>query len=449
MIRHRGILLSASLIVFLFATSAAIAAGAAHSPPAPEIEPVAAKGQADIKVDLEDRTGVQLILGVPENMPIPLLPQPGESLAGVPAGLGDGVLYGVLQHASPDGLLSLLVHRGAGGSERVILDANDNEDLTDDPSLSWEGSYETGADGRQVLPTLRTTIDIRCPGQSLPVSLALVLRRFERERVTPGPTANVFPNGILATIDSYRGGAAVIGGSERALALIPTRLSAQGAFNHRGTALVIDLNGDGKLDGNPLKSRERFRAGAMFQVGAQAYQVRETSCDGKSLVLASVDPVLAALGPRPSGPGPAQGDQAPDFALPTITGDTLRLSDYRGKIVLLDFWATWCGPCRSELPHVREAYQRYHPRGFEIVGVSLDQTPEKLKEFIKANDMTWPQIFQGRGAMTPLKQSYMVKSIPSTFLLDRDGRVVATQLRGAQLAQVIEALLRTDPARSD
>jgi peroxiredoxin len=288
------------------------------------------------------------------------------------------------------------------------------------------------------------------------VEVALVLRRFERERATtPGATGYAMANGILVTIDSYRQGRVTIGGRERPIALVPASLSGQGLFTHPSTALVIDLNDDGKLNGHPFRSTERFRIGAPFIIGKEAFQAKEVACDGRRLVLSTIDPAVAAqvaaqarMPSRP-GSGPAPGEMAPEFALATIDGDTLRLRDYRGKVVLLDFWATWCGPCRAELPHVRRAFERYHDRGFEVVGISLDASVEPLKRYIAANGMTWPQIFQGRGAMTPLKQSYGVLTIPSTFLVDREGRIAASQLRGEQLHQAIETLLRGETRRSD
>jgi peroxiredoxin len=389
------------------------------------------------------------ILDLPPNSPVPLLPKAGEALKRVPSPLGEGVLYGFLRHGGPDGGLSLLVHRAPDGKERLILDANDNEDLTDDPVLAWEGGYGTGADGRPTLPTVPTTIHVNCPGAE-PVAVKVLLRRFEREKATTGLAGHGMTNGILVMVDSYRRGRVTIAGKERTIALVPTSLSGQAPFTQPGSALIIDLNGDGKLNGHPFKSTERFRLGAPFMIGQEAYQARDVACDGRRLILARIDPALAALS-RKSGPGPAPtpGQMAPEFALPTVEGDTLRLSDYRGKVVLLDFWATWCGPCRGELPHVRSAFERYHDRGFEIVGVSLDVSVDQLKRFTASNGMPWPQIFQGKGTMTPLKESYGVRSIPSTFLVDREGRVAATQLRGKELHQAIEALLRGEAGRSD
>lgn len=131
----------------------------------------------------------------------------------------------------------------------------------------------------------------------------------------------------------------------------------------------------------------------------------------------------------------------PDFSEKDLTGAPLSISQYKNKVVLVDFWATWCGPCVAELPNVLAAYQKYHSKGFEIVGVSLDQSESALKEFIKAKGMTWAQYFDGQGWDSKLGKQYSITSIPSTFLLDREGKIVATNLRGPDLEAELARLL--------
>lgn len=137
----------------------------------------------------------------------------------------------------------------------------------------------------------------------------------------------------------------------------------------------------------------------------------------------------------------AVGKTFPDFQEKDLDGQPLSLANYKGKVVLVDFWATWCGPCLSELPNVQAAYRKHHERGFDIVGISLDNDREKLTNFIKQKELPWKQYFDGQGWKTKLAQEYGINSIPATYLLDGTGKIIARNLRGPALdTAVAEAL---------
>lgn len=149
----------------------------------------------------------------------------------------------------------------------------------------------------------------------------------------------------------------------------------------------------------------------------------------------------AYLGQYRSKPRINIGDMAPDINLPTPDGGTLALSSLKGKLVLIDFWASWCRPCRDENPNVVRVYNRFKDKGFEIYGVSLDRSKEPWLEAIKADKLTWKHVsdlkfWQSEGAAT-----YGVQSIPATVLVDKDGRIVAKDLRGAALEAKIAEIL--------
>ncbi|MEZ4824673.1 MAG: TlpA disulfide reductase family protein [Bacteroidia bacterium] len=135
------------------------------------------------------------------------------------------------------------------------------------------------------------------------------------------------------------------------------------------------------------------------------------------------------------------GAIAPDIALPTPEGDTLRISDFRGKVLLVDFWASWCGPCRKENPNVVRMYNQYKDKGFEILGISLDRAKEPWVQAIQKDGLTWRHISDLKHWQSIAAKTYGVGSIPYTVLLDADGRIVAKNLRGAQLEAKVAGLL--------
>ncbi|QYM77829.1 TlpA family protein disulfide reductase [Horticoccus luteus] len=147
-------------------------------------------------------------------------------------------------------------------------------------------------------------------------------------------------------------------------------------------------------------------------------------------VLAELGPILAS---SKVSAALKVGTPFPAFSETDLDGHPLTLAALKGKIVLVDFWATWCGPCVQELPNVVAAYEKYHAKGFEIVGISLDHDRAKLVAFMQERHVTWPQYFDGAGWKNKLAKAYGVNSIPATYLLDGDGKIIAKDLRGPAL----------------
>jgi peroxiredoxin len=136
----------------------------------------------------------------------------------------------------------------------------------------------------------------------------------------------------------------------------------------------------------------------------------------------------------------AEGAEAPNFAQPDPNGNTISLTDFKGQVVMLDFWASWCRPCRMENPNVVKAYNKYHKAGFEILGVSLDKTKDKWVEAIAQDGLTWKHVSDLGGWASQPAALYGVNSIPATFLLDREGKILARNLRGPALESKLQEI---------
>lgn len=138
------------------------------------------------------------------------------------------------------------------------------------------------------------------------------------------------------------------------------------------------------------------------------------------------------------------GQPALDFQVKDLDGKPLSLEKLKGQVVLLDFWATWCPPCKAEMPNVKRTYQKYKNQKFEIIGISLDSGKAPLEDYIEKEGITWPQYYDNSRQVSNM---YQVRAIPSTFLIDADGIIRQTNLRGSALETAVAELVRENMAR--
>jgi peroxiredoxin len=132
----------------------------------------------------------------------------------------------------------------------------------------------------------------------------------------------------------------------------------------------------------------------------------------------------------------------PDFSVADTSGKMVKLSSLRGKYILVDFWASWCGPCRKENPNVVKAYQQYHDKGFDIMSVSLDTNKDAWMKAVTKDNLTWNHVSDLKGWKSPVVAEYGIRAVPTSFLLDKDGKIIAKDLRGEKLEEKLKELMQ-------
>lgn len=167
--------------------------------------------------------------------------------------------------------------------------------------------------------------------------------------------------------------------------------------------------------------------------------------DDKTAKIWQVDGIGVGYPPVP--PVPQGLTKALDFQVKALNGEPLSLEKYRGKVILLDFWATWCGPCLAEMPNVKRIYRNYQDQNFEIIGISLDSNSSQLRSYLWSERITWPQFFDGAGWENSVARKYGINSIPTMYLIDGNGFIREEDLRGRALEVAVAKLVAENNRR--
>ncbi len=323
----------------------------------------------------------------------------------------------------PDSLITLALDEAPDRSESILyIDRNNDENLTDDGPPGWD-------EQRPDYWLQEALVNVQYRGEEH-VFIVPYAVTFYRYKYRLHDSIVVFRNG-------YRSGTIVLQDSTYKLGLLDDNLN--GRFDDmESDALIIDLNRDGKLNGH-TDSPELFPLSSPFSIDGVAYRTKRISPAGDQIVLARVDTLLR---PRVE---PQVGFRAPLFRIRDMDGHIIDLSQFQNRVVLLDFWATWCKPWEMELERLKRHYRKYKDQGFEIIGLNLDFDLDLLRSFLQTRKITWPQVATGEGWRMPLVELYHVKSLPKNFLLDRSGVIRYKDLYGRDLdARVAELLDEAD-----
>jgi thiol-disulfide isomerase/thioredoxin len=393
----------------------------------------------DVKMDWQP-SGVSQTAGYYRPLHLVLSPDKPDGIKAVPKDLA-APLYGKLQIGPTDAPTTffVIVDEPEGKPSRLFVDANANGDLTDDPATEWKGRKDKGANGMD-LTTYIGGAELQYAYGAEKLKMHLGIYRFDKH----DPSRSSISNYLFYYRDYGRAGDVSLGGKTYHAVLLDEAATgdfrpAKGAASS-GITLLLDLNNNGKFEGRG----ESFDVTKPFNIGGTTYEVAGLTASGGTFQFVKSTQTVEETKPRPNL---VAGAKALTFEAKTTDGDTVNFpGKYKGKLVLLDFWATWCGPCRAELPHLTEAYEKYHAKGFEVLGISLDQAnaTEKLAQFTKENKMPWPEVYDGQYWKAAIAQTYYIESIPHPFLVDGNtGTIVAegNELRGEDLAKTIEKAL--------
>lgn len=340
-------------------------------------------------------------------------------------------LYGIIPTRS-DGnrIFHVILDETSGNKTKLYVDTNGDGDLTNDPQSSWD-AYKS-SDGYLTWSGV-TAITLSQGTTSLDAHL--VVYKFDKA----DPSTASYQNTLFFYRDYAYAGNARIGGKTWTVKLSDDALG--GDFSAKGTVFLVDRDGNGTFD----PKWEKFDIKAPFALEGQSYELTDLQpLGGEFTIIKSNQSVTELKMP----PDHSTGKKITSFTMADMDGKTVNFpQDFAGKIVMLDFWATWCGPCMEEVPGLAECYAKFKDKGFAILGVTLDNAnqDQHVREVMKEKNMLWPEIYDGKGWNAQIARMYFIQAIPASFLVDGDtGEILSIggNLYGKWLIPAIEQALK-------
>ena len=378
--------------------------------------------------------------------PLDFLPQKPDTIKKLPEGI-EKPLYGRLTMGNvdaPTGFVAVM-DGATEGEPHVWIDANANDDLTDDPPIVWKKSVYQSYDGTSyALYTGSVVLPVRYGGT--PVPLRVNLLRYDPN----DPSRELLRNTLLCIADYAREFDLKLGANTYHALLVDTL--GEGDFRGKrglpnsGVHLYLDVNGNGQFDARG----EMYDADHPFTIKGVTYELANISPDGANFTLLKSKRSVPEVLPPPDL---RVGKRVPAFTQKRLDGKPVRFpQDYKGKIVLLYFWASYCPDCQAEIPNVRNAYKQFHEKGLDILGVSVDPPADTLTsakgmtfdKYVAASHIMWPQVYEGRWMDGDIPHLYFIQNIPTPFLVDgTTGKILAvgSDLKGAKLATTLQNAL--------
>ncbi|MBI5385665.1 MAG: TlpA family protein disulfide reductase [Verrucomicrobia bacterium] len=333
--------------------------------------------------------------------------------------------------------IHIVVDDPDGKPGQFFVDGNGDGAFTGEAGLTWTERRFKSPDGKESV-TYFSDATVTIPLASGPRRAHLKFYRFDPQ----GDRPPIIKDAVFYYADYGLTGEVRIADKTLSAVLIDSACAGDfraAAESPAGAPSIwVDANSNGRTDRGEYVPVTR-----PFEVEGKWWIVTNLTAEGAFQIAASTKPPESQ---RPAGPDLSPGQKAPAFAAKLANGKPVKFpDDYKGKVVLLDFWATWCGPCVVEIPNVVKAYEQFHEKGLEILGISLDRAgaEQKLADFTREKNMPWPQVFDGKFWQAEVAVRYGIQSIPHMLLVDGDtGAIIADKdIRGTKLAPAIEKAL--------